>query len=74
MIIRRKNFSGTQILNTNNAPGFIRGRKYDTDLDRLGRMKTAQRELHRVGDLNSELRKMNKELNIGRQGKWQNIN
>lgn len=69
MIILR-NFSSTKILNTNNTPGFQRGRKYDTDLDRLGRMETSQRELHRVGDLNSELRKMNKELNLRRIGKW----
>lgn len=44
MIVKR--FSATKILNTN-APGFIRGRKYDTDLDRLGRMETSQRELHK---------------------------
>lgn len=67
-----KRFSATKILNTN-APGFIRGRKYDTDLDRLGRMETSQRELHKVGELNSEMRKMNKELNNGRIGKWQDI-
>ena len=61
-ILRKKSFSGTKILNTN-APGFIKGRKYDTDLDRLGRIKTAQ----------GELREMNKELNNGRLGKWQNM-
>jgi hypothetical protein len=71
MIIKRKIFSGTKILNTN-APGFIKGRKYDTDLDRLGRMETSQRELHKTRDLNSEIREMNKELNNGRLGKWQN--
>jgi hypothetical protein len=27
-----------KILNTNQGLGFKRGRKYDTDLDRLGRM------------------------------------
>jgi len=68
MIIKR--FSTTQILDTN-APGFKRGRKYDQDLNRLSRMKTSQRELHRLGDINSEIRKMNKELNNGRLGKWQ---
>ena len=53
-----KRFSQTKILNTNNpALGFTRGRKYDTDLDRLGRMDTSQRELMRVGDI----------------GKWQGI-
>ena len=46
IILRKKLYSGTHILNTN-APGFIKGRKYDTDLDRLGRMETAQRELTR---------------------------
>lgn len=51
------------ILNTN-APelGFQRGRKYDTDLDRLGRMETSARELSKVGELNSELRSIRKEL------------
>ena len=50
-------------------PGFIKGRKYDTDLDRLGRMKTSQRELHRIGDLRSEMRKLNNELRGGINGK-----
>ena len=66
MIIKR--FSQTKILKTN-APGFIKGRKYDTDLDRLGRSST-QRELQRTGNLNEEIRKMNKELNDGRLGRW----
>lgn len=72
IIKRRKLFSGTKILNTN-APqlGFTRGRKYDTDLDRLGRMKTSQRELQKTGQLGSEIRKMNSELRNGRIGKWQ---
>jgi hypothetical protein len=67
IVIRRKNFSGTKILNTN-APqlGFTRGRKYDTDLDRLGRMDTAQRELHRLGDLGREQRRLSSELNRGK--------
>lgn len=49
LVLRRKKFTQTKILNTN-APGigFTRGRKYDTDMDRLGRMDTAQRELQRV--------------------------
>lgn len=72
IILRKKSFSGTKILNTN-APGFIKGRKYDTDLDRLGRIKTAQGELKKTRDLNSEIREMNKELNNGRLGKWQNM-
>ena len=69
IVLRNKAFSGTKILNTN-APGFIKGRKYDTDLDRLGRMKTSQRELQRVPDLGKEVRELNKELNNGRLGKW----
>lgn len=74
-MITVKRFSQTKILGTNNQNlGFIRGRKYDTDLDRLGRMETSQRELTRLGDLRTELRKMNSELNRGgRIGKWQDI-
>ena len=46
-----KRFSQTKILNTNNpALGFTRGRKYDTDMDRLGRIKTAQGELTKIGE------------------------
>lgn len=61
-MLRLKRFSSL-VLNTN-APslGFKRGRKYDTDLDRLGRMKTSSRELSKVGELNSELRNVRKEL------------
>lgn len=47
MIIKR--FSATKVLNTNSATGFVKGRKYDTDLDRLGRSNT-QRELHKEID------------------------
>lgn len=65
-----KRFSHTKIMNTNSALGFTRGRKYDTDLDRLGRMETSQRELHRLGDLRSEMRKLNSELRGG-IGRWQ---
>lgn len=68
MIVKR--FSATKILNTNMGLGFIRGRKYDTDLDRLGRMDTS-RELSQVGELNREMRKLGKELNEGRLGRWQ---
>ena len=70
IILRRKTYSGTHILNTN-APGFIKGRKYDTDLDRLGRMETSQRELAKPDTLGNEMRKLSKELNNGRLGKWQ---
>ena len=69
-MMKLKRFSHTKILNTNSAPGFKRGRKYDTDLDRLGRMETSQRELHKLGDLRSEMRKLSRELNGG-LGRWQ---
>lgn len=69
-----KRFSQTKILNTNNpALGFTRGRKYDTNMDRLGRIKTAQGELTKIGDLGKEMRKLNMELNSGGLRKWQNI-
>lgn len=70
MIVKR--FSQTKILNTNNpAFGFTKGRKYDTDMDRLGRMNTSQRELAGIGNLGKEIRKLNQELNRGGRGKWQ---
>lgn len=70
MILKRiKIFS--QILGTSGMPGFLRGRKYDQDLSRLGKMKTSHRELSKIGDLSKEIRKMNKELNDGRLGRWQ---
>lgn len=68
MIIKRQ--PRPKILGTSGSTGFIRGRNYDQDLGRLGRMETAQRELHRVGDLGREIRQMGKELNQGRLGKW----
>jgi hypothetical protein len=64
MIIKR--FSKT--LNTN-APGFIKGRKYDQDFDRLGRMETQKQMAG--NELNREMRKLGNELNEGRLGKWQ---
>ena len=70
IILRKKLYSGTHILNTN-APGFIKGRKYDTDLDRLGRMETSPRELGKPDTHSNEMRKLNGELNNGRLGKWQ---
>lgn len=64
IILRNKSFA-SKILNTN-VSGFIRGRKYDTDLDRLGRMETSQRELHgKIGDLGKESRKLGTMLNGG---------
>lgn len=71
MILLRRQFSG-HILNTNGALGFIRGRKYDTDMDRLGRMETSHRELSKTGELGREMRKLGNELNQGRLGRWQN--
>jgi hypothetical protein len=65
ILLRNRNFSGTNILNTSGVTGFIRGRKYDTDLDRLGRMNTSHREMTRVGDLSREMREMSSELNRG---------
>lgn len=40
-------------------------RKYDTDMDRLGRMQTAQSELRKIGSLGSEVRKLSTELRNG---------
>jgi len=60
MIIKR--FSATKVLDTNSSVGFVKGRKYDTDFDRLERSST-QRELSRdIGRLNysSELREAKK--------------
>lgn len=52
-----------KIMNTNMGIGFKRGRKYDTDLDRLGRLETAQRELSKgSGTFNQEMRKLSNEL------------
>lgn len=62
MIVLR-HFS-TGILNTN-SPGFIHGRKYDQDLNRLGRMNTSQRELSKIGDLRKEQLSMKRELSRG---------
>lgn len=68
MIVKR--LSRPKILNTSGMSGFIRGRNYDMDLGRLGKMDTSQRELHRIGDLGREMRELNRELNNGRLGKW----
>ncbi len=67
MIVKR--FS-QKILNTN-SPGFIRGRKYDTDLDRLGRMKTSHRELSKIDDLREEQRKLS--LEVSRGIRWNDL-
>jgi hypothetical protein len=65
-----KDFSTNQLIGTTGTAGFIRNRKYDEDMNRLGRYKT-QRELHNIGNLGREIREMNRELNQGRLGKWQ---
>lgn len=49
MIIKR--FSATKVLDTN-SPGFIRGRKYDTDLNRLSKGETKR-------ELSKEIKKLN---------------
>ncbi len=66
ILLRRRNFTQTKILNTN-APtlGFTRGRKYDTDMDRLGRMETSHSEMNKVGELGREARKLTSELRSG---------
>lgn len=65
IILRNRKFSSNHILNTNGAVGFIKGRKYDTDMDRLGRMETSQRELMRTDDIRKEVREMNSVLSRG---------
>lgn len=68
ILLRSKMFTGG-ILNTT-APGFIRGRKYDQDMDRLGRMETSQRELQKPGQIGKEMRRLGKVLNEARKGQW----
>lgn len=66
MIIKR--FSATKVLDTRDSIGFISGRKYDTDLDRLGRSSTQRelsKEINRLNlssELKKEQHKTNKEL------------
>lgn len=62
MIVKR--FS-QRILGTNGSFGFRRGRKYDMDLDRLGRMETSHRELSKTDDVRKEQREMRRELSRG---------
>ena len=49
-------------MNTKLGLGFDKNRKYDTDLDRLGRMETGMAEMRKTNQLNDELRKTRKEL------------
>ena len=46
IVVRKRMYSGNMVLNTN-APGlgFTKGRKYDTDFDRLGRMSTDRKSV-----------------------------
>jgi hypothetical protein len=60
MKVRR--FSATKIMNTKLGLGFDRNRKYDTDLDRLGRINTGMGEMRKTAQLGSELNKVRKEL------------
>ncbi len=57
-----KRFSASRIMNTKLGLGFDKNRKYDTDLDRLGRMETGMSEMRKTNQLNDELRKTRKEL------------
>lgn len=70
MIVKR--FS-QRILGTNGAFGFKKGRKYDEDLDRLGRMNTSHRELSK--SLSKELRDEQREmrLQISRGIRWNDL-
>jgi hypothetical protein len=49
-------------MNTKLGLGFDRNRKYDTDLDRLGRIDTGMGEMRKTAQLGSELNKVRKEL------------
>ena len=57
-----KRFSASRIMNTKLGLGFDKNRKYDTDLDRLGRMETGMSDMRKTNQLNKELRKTRKEL------------
>lgn len=62
-----KRFSANQILNTRFS-GFIKNRRYDQDISRLGRF-SVRRELGGANNsLNSELNKLRSELNNARLG------
>ena len=61
MIIKR--FSATKVLDTN-SPGFINGRKYDSDLSRLSRGDTKRELSTQIGKLNyqKEIKKAIKDV------------
>lgn len=55
----------SKILDTAGNSNFTKGRKYDTDMDRLSR-RSFQNELSTSSNqLNKEMQKANKELNMG---------
>lgn len=58
-----------RILNTNMGLGFQRGRRYDMDLGRLGKMKTSYSELRKTRDLNlqTELKKLKESMGTSRK-------
>jgi hypothetical protein len=66
-----KHYSANQLIGTSGNAGFIRDRKYDMDMNRLSRYETRRELGSGVGNLGKEIREMNKELNQGRLGKWQ---
>ena len=65
-----KYYSTNQLIGTTGNAGFIRNRRYDMDMNRLGRYETKRELGSGVGNLRREIREMNKELNQGRLGKW----
>lgn len=82
MILKLRRFSALGLNNESIKPikpktlnttggmvGFNKNRKYDQDFNRLGRLETS-RQLTQVGVLQEEMRKLSKELNEGRRGKW----
>lgn len=62
---RVKRFSKNLVLNTNGETGFIKGRKYDTDLNRLSKSTSSLSKELSKNQLSSELDKMKKELKMG---------
>lgn len=62
--VRKLDVPKSKILNTGGNSGFTKGRKYDTDMDRLSR-RSFQNELSSASNqLNEEMQKANKELRM----------
>lgn len=61
-VIRQRSFSKNEILATSGAAGFIRKRKYDTDLNRLAKGKTTMSSELSSNQLNTELKNAQKEM------------